>query len=75
MTNDNIRPDGARLDALETRIAYQDEIIEDLNRAVTAQWMEIDRLKRELERLADRLATAEQEIGPDPADEPPPPHY
>ena len=63
--------DAARLDALETRIAYQDEVIEDLNKTVASQWKEIDRLTHEIANLADRLARAEQSAG----EEPPPPHY
>jgi len=65
----------ARLDALEIRIAHQDQAIEDLNETITAQWNEIDRLKREIERLGDRVASAEASIGQDAADEPPPPHW
>ena len=65
----------SRLDALEIRIAYQDEVIEDLNKTITAQWKEIDRLTRELAMLSERVAQAEQGAGVDPSDEPPPPHY
>jgi SlyX protein len=50
-------------------------MIEDLNETITAQWKDIDRLKREIERLGDRVANAEQSIGPDQGDEPPPPHW
>lgn len=67
--------DAARLDALEIRIAHQDEAIDDLNRMITAQWKEIDRLTREIVKLEDRLASAELSIGSDPGDEPPPPHW
>jgi SlyX protein len=67
--------DNERLDALETRVAYQDEIIEDLNKTVVAQWKEIERLTRELAMLADRVTRAEEGASSDPADEPPPPHY
>ena len=67
--------DAERLDALDTRIAYQDAIIEDLNKTVVAQWKEIERLTREFAMLADRLARAEEGVSGDPADEPPPPHY
>lgn len=66
--------DTSRIDALEVRIAHQDKAIEDLNETITAQWKEIDRLKREMERLTDRIANAEHATGPDPQDEPPP-HY
>jgi len=67
--------DTSRLDALEARIAHQDQAIEDLNETITMQWKDIDRLKREVERLSDRVANAEQAIGPDHGDEPPPPHW
>ena len=68
--------DAARLDALEMRIVHQDEVIEDLNRVVTAQWKEIDRLTREVAALAERVSLAEQSsAGLDQGEEPPPPHY
>ncbi len=67
--------DTPRLDALEIRIAHQDAAIEDLNATITAQWKEIDRLKREVERLSDRVASAEASLPGDPQDEPPPPHW
>jgi SlyX protein len=73
MTNDS-SPD-ARLDALEMRIAYQDETIETLNHTITAQWKQIDALTREVERLAQRVQAAENSIATPPANEPPPPHY
>lgn len=65
----------SRLDALEIRLAHQDRVIEDLNQTITAQWKDIDRLKREVERLSDRMASAELALGPDGGDEPPPPHW
>jgi SlyX protein len=67
--------DTSRLDALEARIAHQDQAIEDLNETITAQWKDIDRLKREVERLGDRVSSAEQSVGMDQGDEPPPPHW
>lgn len=64
----------ARIDALEIRIAYQDEIIEDLNRTLTSQWEQIDRLARQLAHVTERLQAAEERAGPG-TPEPPPPHY
>ncbi|WP_315832113.1 SlyX family protein [Bradyrhizobium prioriisuperbiae] len=64
-----------RLDALEIRVAYQDEIIETLNKTVTAQWAQIDALKREVARLTDRVQDAESKSGVSAQQEPPPPHY
>ena len=67
--------DLSRLDALEIRISHQEHVIEELNATVTSQWKEIDRLKRDVAMLTDRLANAELSLGPDPGDEPPPPHW
>jgi SlyX protein len=62
-----------RIDALEVRIAYQDETIETLNQTITAQWTEIDRLTRQVAELKQRLQDAESNM-PAPANERPP-HY
>ncbi len=62
-----------RIDALEMRLAYQDEAIETLNQTITKQWLEIDRLTRQLAEMKERLREAESHA-PDPSNEPPP-HY
>lgn len=70
MTSEN---ECARIEALEIRAAHQDRVIEDLNAITTAQWKEIDALKRELERLRDRILELESDR---PSGLPePPPHY
>ncbi len=63
-----------RIDALEARIAYQDDTIETLNQTVTAQWQQIDALRRLVSELGDRLRDAESNTRGTPANEPPP-HY
>jgi len=62
-----------RIDALEMRLTYQDVTIETLNQTITAQWVEIDRLTRQVAELKERLREAESHA-PGPANEPPP-HY
>ena len=62
-----------RLDALEMRLTYQDVTIETLNQTITTQWVEIDRLTRQVAELKERLQEAESNA-PGPANEPPP-HY
>lgn len=62
-----------RIDTLETRLAFQDDVIETLNATVTEQWVKIDALTRQLVVLNDRLSEAETRV-PRPANEPPP-HY
>ena len=64
---------GERVDALEARIAYQDETIESLNQTITAQWKQIDALMRQVAALNDRIQDAEAR-GTGPTNERPP-HY
>jgi SlyX protein len=62
-----------RIDALEMRLAYQDDTIETLNQTITAQWKQIDVLTRKVTELGERLQEAETNA-PGPANERPP-HY
>jgi SlyX protein len=62
-----------RVDALESRLAYQDQTIEQLNETITAQWKQIDVLTRQLAALTERLQEAEASA-PSSANERPP-HY
>ena len=62
-----------RIDALETRLTFQDETIETLNKTITEQWQQIDALTRQLANLSERLQEAEAHA-PGATDEPPP-HY
>ena len=62
-----------RLEALETRVAYQDQTIDDLNITITAQWRQIDVLTRKLDTVEQQLRSGVQIA--DPASELPPPHY
>jgi len=64
---------GERIDTLETRLTFQDETIETLNKTITAQWRQIDKLTRQLAHLNERLMEAETRA-PGAANEPPP-HY
>lgn len=65
----------ARLDALEVRVAYQDQVIEDLNQTIIAQWKQIDSMRRQFGDLVDRVQEVEDNAGSPSAPEPPPPHY
>lgn len=62
--------DADRFDALEMRIAHQDQMIAELNEVMTAQWRKIDAL----ERLAAHLREQFQNIGGQAQDQKPP-HY
>ena len=62
-----------RLDALETRIAYQDRTIEELNVAITEQWKIIDQLSKRQTMMEDQVRSGSYIA--DPSTERPPPHY
>lgn len=65
----------ARIDNLEMRIAYQDEVIDALNKAVTEQWTKLDQALSRIKQLEDRLREIQVSVIRDAADETPPPHY
>ena len=62
-----------RIDTLEARLTFQDDVIETLNKTITDQWTRIDALTRQLAALSERLVEAESQM-PRAANEPPP-HY
>lgn len=64
----------ARIEKLETTVAFQDQTIEELSAALTEHYKQIEALKRELHNLGAALRDVEAH----PAlavKEPPPPHY
>jgi len=62
-----------RLDKLESRIAFQDQTIEDLNQVMTEQWSVIEQLRRRLTAMEDQVRSGSYIA--DPTTEQPPPHY
>jgi SlyX protein len=63
---------------LQTRLAFQDQTINELNDVVASQQQQIDRLQLHLKSFSDRLNGLEESVdktaGIKPADEKPP-HY
>jgi SlyX protein len=70
----NIEALNTRIEALETRLAHQDRIIEDLNATVTDQWKQIESLTRKVVRLDEQLQDLRAGAAPGGEQEPPP-HY
>jgi len=67
----------SRLIEIETRIAFQDDTIEQLNQIVTTQQQQIDQLRKEVTAIAARVSepsVAASNIATQ-AEETPPPHY
>jgi SlyX protein len=64
----------ARIEKLETTVAFQDQTIEELSVALAEHYRQIEALKRELHNLGSALRDVEAH--PVLAGrEPPPPHY
>jgi len=65
----------ARLDELETRLAFQDDTIQSLNDALGQQQIDLDRMQRSLQLVAKRQSDMASLMPDDAAGEQPPPHY
>ncbi|GAA6131829.1 SlyX family protein [Halopseudomonas sabulinigri] len=65
----------ARLNELETRLAFQDDIIQSLNDALGQQQIALDRLQRSLQLVAKRQSDMASLMPGDSAEDQPPPHY
>ncbi len=61
-----------RVRELEIKVTYQERLLEELNQVVIEQDKELDRLRRSVELLTDRVKAAAQR-GEVPNE--PPPHY
>ena len=64
----------AEIEELQTRIAFQEDLIQKLDDALGTQQREIMDLKQQLTLLVSQIRQIEQNI-PDAADDEPPPHY
>ena len=64
-----------RLETLESRLAYAEYTVEQLNEEVTTQGRELDRLKHQIQLLVDKLQRVQPSQIASMAEETPPPHY
>lgn len=60
---------------LQTRLAFQDGLLEELNQVVTDQQKQIDRLELMLTTFRAQLESVQHTQMVSQSDEPPPPHY
>jgi len=66
----------ARVDELETRLAFQDDTIQSLNDALGQQQIALDRVERSLQLIAKRQSDIASLMPGDSIDDnQPPPHY
>jgi SlyX protein len=65
----------ARLDELETKVAFQDDLVEELNRIVAAQQLQIDLLQKQVQLLYDHVRSLSPSNLATATEEERPPHY
>ena len=64
-----------RLETLESRLAYAEYTVEQLNEEVTTQGRELDRLKLQIQLRVDKLQSVQPSQIASMAEATPPPHY
>jgi SlyX protein len=64
-----------RMIELETKISYQDHMIQELNDVIVSQQRQIDALQQQLVRVRDHLKSTHSSGLARPDEEAPPPHY
>ena len=64
-----------RITELETRLAFQETTMQELNEVLTSQQQQLTRMRVLVEKLQERMMEIVNKIQPDAATEPLPPHY
>ncbi|OOF39963.1 SlyX protein [Rodentibacter rarus] len=64
-----------RLTELEMKVAFQEQLLEELNQALVQQQFDMDRIQLQLRYMANKLKDFPPSNIASQAEETPPPHY
>lgn len=64
-----------RFEDMEMKLAFQEDIIQKLDDALSSQQQQIIDLQRQLQLLGNEMRALDVQVSGDARPEPPPPHY
>ncbi|OOF58623.1 SlyX family protein [Rodentibacter myodis] len=64
-----------RIAELETKVAFQEQLLEELNQALVQQQFDMDKMQMQLRYIAGKLKDFQPSNIASQAEETPPPHY
>ena len=64
-----------RLIEIETKLAFQEDLVQELNKIIIEQQKQIDDLKAQYRTLSDHVKTAMEQEGGETQKDERPPHY
>ncbi|MBF0752491.1 MULTISPECIES: SlyX family protein [unclassified Pasteurella] len=64
-----------RITELETKVAFQEQLLEELNQALVQQQFDMDKMQLQLRYMANKLKDFQPSNIASQAEETPPPHY